>query len=110
MSNQHDPRSGAAQAAGTAAGAPAPGGTSGAGTAGGAPDPAPRLQDQEPSEPPHLAQSLLLSRISHELLTPLNSLIGFPELLLDGQFGPLNDPQRQAVGHILGAGEQLRRL
>jgi len=106
MSNQHDPRSGAAQAGGTAAGAPATGGTGGAGAA----DLASRQQDQEAAEPPHLAQSLLLSRISHELLTPLNSLIGFPELLLDGQFGPLNEAQRQAVGHILGAGEQLRRL
>jgi signal transduction histidine kinase len=99
MSNQHDPRSGAGQGAGTD------------GAAAQAADvAATRPQGQEPAEPPHLAQSLLLSRISHELLTPLNSLIGFPELLLDGQFGPLNDPQRQAVGHILGAGEQLRGL
>jgi signal transduction histidine kinase len=97
MSNQHDPRAGGAQAASAV---------------GGAQDnvAAARLPGQEPAEPSHLAQSLLLSRISHELLTPLTSLIGFPEMLLDGQFGPLNDQQRQAVSHILGAGEQLRAL
>jgi PAS domain S-box-containing protein len=67
-------------------------------------------QSHEIAERTKLAQSLLLSRISHELLTPLTSLIGFPEMLLDGHFGPLDDRQRQAVSHILNAGEQLRGL
>src|SRR4029077_12267040 len=69
-----------------------------------------RRASQEAAERSSLAKSLFLSRISHELLTPLNSLIGFPEMLVDGHFGPLNDGQRQAVGNILGAAEQLRRL
>jgi len=69
-----------------------------------------RRQSQEAAERSSLAKSLFLSRISHELLTPLNSLIGFPELLVDGHFGPLNDPQRVAVTNILEAAEQLRRL
>ena len=69
-----------------------------------------RRQSQETAERSSLAKSLFLSRISHELLTPLNSLIGFPELLVDGHFGPLNDPQRMAVTNILEAAEQLRRL
>jgi PAS domain S-box-containing protein len=69
-----------------------------------------RRASQEAAERSSLARSQFLSRISHELLTPLNSLIGFPELLADGHFGPLNDGQRQAVANILGAAEQLRRL
>ena len=69
-----------------------------------------RRQSQETAERSSLAKSLFLSRISHELLTPLNSLIGFPEMLVDGHFGPLNDRQRQAIANILEAGEQLRRL
>jgi PAS domain S-box-containing protein len=69
-----------------------------------------RRHGQETAERSSQAQSLLLSRISHELLTPLTSLIGFPEMLLDGHFGPLNDRQQQSVTHILNAGEQLRGL
>jgi signal transduction histidine kinase len=84
MSNQHEPRPGTVEAA--------------------------LPQGEETSDRSSLAQSLLLSRISHELLTPLTCLIGFPEMLLDGHFGPLNERQRQAVGHILTAGEQLRGL
>jgi len=69
-----------------------------------------RRASQEAAERSSMAKSLFLSRISHELLTPLNSLIGFPEMLADGNLGPLNDGQRQAVTHILDAAEQLRRL
>jgi PAS domain S-box-containing protein len=69
-----------------------------------------RRQSQDAAEQASLAKSLFLSRISHELLTPLNSLIGFPELLLDGHFGPLDDAQHRAVANILVAGEQLRGL
>jgi PAS domain S-box-containing protein len=69
-----------------------------------------RRASQEAAERSSMAKSLFLSRISHELLTPLNSLIGFPEMLVDGHFGALNDGQRQAVTNILEAAEQLRRL
>jgi PAS domain S-box-containing protein len=69
-----------------------------------------RRASQEAAESSSLAKNRFLSRISHELLTPLNSLIGFPEMLVDGHFGPLNDGQRQAVTNILAAAEQLRRL
>jgi PAS domain S-box-containing protein len=69
-----------------------------------------RRQSQEAAESSSLAKTLFLSRISHELMTPLNSLIGFPEMLADGHFGPLNDRQLHAVGNVLAAAEQLRRL
>ena len=69
-----------------------------------------RRASHEAAESSSLAKSRFLSRISHELLTPLNSLIGFPEMLVDGHFGPLNDGQRQAVTNILAAAEQLRSL
>ncbi len=57
-----------------------------------------------------LAKTSFLARISHELLTPLNSLIGFPQMLIDGYFGELGDRQQQAVRNVLGAAEQLRQL
>jgi PAS domain S-box-containing protein len=69
-----------------------------------------RRRSQEAAESSSLAKTLFLSRISHELMTPLNSLIGFPEMLADGHFGPLNDSQLQAIGNVLAAAEQLRRL
>jgi PAS domain S-box-containing protein len=69
-----------------------------------------RRRNQEAAESSSQAKTLFLSRISHELMTPLNSLIGFPEMLADGHFGPLNDGQLQAVVNVLEAAEQLRRL
>ena len=69
-----------------------------------------RRQVQEASERASLAKTHFLARMSHELLTPLNSLIGFPQMLIDGHFGPLGERQRQAVANVLEAAEQLRRL
>jgi PAS domain S-box-containing protein len=57
-----------------------------------------------------VARTEFLARVSHELLTPLNSLIGFPQMLIDGHFGSLNERQQQAVGNTLSAAEQLRQL
>src|SRR5262249_3046210 len=50
-----------------------------------------RRQSQEAAERSSQAKSHFLSRLSHELMTPLNALIGFPELLAGGHLGPLND-------------------
>jgi len=69
-----------------------------------------RHQSQKAAERASLATSLFLSRLSHELMTPLNSLIGFPELLLGGDLGPLGEDQRRAIASILEAGEHLRGL
>jgi PAS domain S-box-containing protein len=69
-----------------------------------------RVQSQEAAQRSNLAKTQFLGRMSHELLTPLNSMIGFPEMLIDGHFGPLNMRQRQAVSNVHEASEQLRRL
>ncbi|HEX5617046.1 MAG TPA: ATP-binding protein [Solirubrobacteraceae bacterium] len=37
----------------------------------------------------------LVSSVSHELRSPLTSIVGYMELLLDGEAGDLNDDQRQ---------------
>lgn len=69
-----------------------------------------RRQVQEAAERASLAKTHFLARMSHELLTPLNSLIGFPQMLIDGHFGPLGERQGQAVANVLEAAEQLRHL
>ena len=56
------------------------------------------------------AKSMFLSAMSHELKTPLNAIIGFSQVLLQGYTGELNDKQRESIDHVQGAGEKLLML
>lgn len=51
-----------------------------------------------------------LNITSHELKTPLTSIIGYSELLCDDVLGPVAPPQRKAVDGILRNTRQLKRL
>jgi PAS domain S-box-containing protein len=48
-----------------------------------------------------------LSSMGHELRVPLNSVIGFAGILLQGLSGPLTDDQRKQIGMIHTSGRQL---
>lgn len=52
----------------------------------------------------------LVANISHELRTPLTHLKGYLELLLAGEFGPLNTEQLNALGIIQRSAERLGNL
>jgi signal transduction histidine kinase len=53
----------------------------------------------------------MLGRLSHELRTPLNAIIGYGELLLSEQSGPLGSPKyRGYAGNILGAAQHCLSL
>ncbi|MGI0491891.1 response regulator [Alkalinema pantanalense CENA528] len=51
-----------------------------------------------------------LANMSHEFRTPLNSILGMAEGLLDGIFGALADRQMHAVVTITQSGQQLLAL
>ena len=52
----------------------------------------------------------LVANISHELRTPLTHLIGYLDLLINGDFGPVSPDQLSALGVIQRATERLGHL
>jgi len=56
------------------------------------------------------AKSEFMANVTKELRTPLNSVIGFAELLKDEVPGPLNAQQAAFIADILASGEHLLSL
>ena len=59
------------------------------------------------AEAANKAKSDFLANMSHELTTPLNSIIGFSQILQDGLYGNLNEKQNEYVSDILSSGMSL---
>jgi PAS domain S-box-containing protein len=59
------------------------------------------------AEAANRAKSDFLANMSHELTTPLNSIIGFSQILQDGLYGDLNEKQKEYVSEILSSGMEL---
>lgn len=55
-------------------------------------------------------KSDFVSHVSYELRTPLNSMLGFAQMLAEPAFGPLADKQREYVNDILSSGTTLRAI
>ncbi len=55
-------------------------------------------------------RSQFFAHFSHELRTPLNSILGFSEMLLTQMYGPLTDAQRRYVRHVYESGTRLLQL
>ncbi len=55
-------------------------------------------------------KSEFLANMSHELRTPLNCIIGFADVLHDGEVSPESPEHRELLGEILGSGRHLLKL
>ena len=56
------------------------------------------------------AKSEFLANMSHELRTPLNHIIGFTELVVDENFGELNEIQKEYLNNVLQSSSHLLSL
>jgi signal transduction histidine kinase len=56
------------------------------------------------------AKAEFVSLVSHALRTPLNTLTGFVEIVLDQPVGPLNERQREFLGYARESGQALTQL
>lgn len=56
------------------------------------------------------SKTLFLASMSHDLRSPLNSVLGFSEILVSGVDGELAEAQLESVRMIAKSGEQLLRL
>ncbi|HSP73457.1 MAG TPA: ATP-binding protein [Gaiellaceae bacterium] len=55
------------------------------------------------------AKDEFVATVSHELRTPLTSIVGFLEMLLDEDVGPLTDDQRQYLEIVQRSSQRLMR-
>ena len=55
-------------------------------------------------------KSEFLANMSHELRTPLNAILGFTDLILDQQTGPINEQQESYLTTVHTSGQHLLNL
>jgi signal transduction histidine kinase len=73
------------------------------------PPPTPAVAEDERGRAARL-DSVLIARMSHDLRSPLNSVVTLSELLRDGNAGPLSIEQRRYVDVIRHSGQTLLGL
>lgn len=68
------------------------------------------IEKNEALETTDQLKSDFVSHVSYELRTPLNSILGFAQMLSEPAFGPLAEKQREYVDDILSSGNTLRAI
>jgi two-component system, sensor histidine kinase len=67
-------------------------------------------QSKEAAEAANRSKSEFLANMSHELRTPLNHIIGFNDLVLSKDFGPLNETQEDFLKDVRKSSHHLLSL
>jgi signal transduction histidine kinase len=68
------------------------------------------IEKNEALEAADRLKSDFVSHVSYELRTPLNSMLGFAQMLAEPAFGPMSEKQREYVDDILSSGTTLRAI
>lgn len=64
----------------------------------------------EEAQSAHRLKTAFLHTLSHELRTPFNVILGYVELLLEGEFGPLNAEQTDTMEQVKQSAQGLFEL
>jgi PAS domain S-box-containing protein len=67
-------------------------------------------QAKEAAEAASRIKSSFLAHMSHELRTPLTGILGWAELLHEGDYGALTEEQQEVTARILRSGDHLLTL
>ncbi|MGH7805384.1 MAG: sensor histidine kinase [Candidatus Binatia bacterium] len=66
-----------------------------------------REHEAERSEEAHRLRMEMLSSASHDLRTPLHSMVGYVDLLLENVYGEIGGEQRETLGHVAASAQSL---
>lgn len=69
-----------------------------------------RRREADPSSPTVEPEFFPLVSAAHEFKTPLVVMLGYADLLRNGQLGPVNGKQRDVLGEIQESAERLQKL
>jgi signal transduction histidine kinase len=62
---------------------------------------------EHPDKQPH---ERLLSRMRHDLRTPISAIVGYSELLAEGVIGEVSDAQREVIGRVAVCALELEQM
>jgi signal transduction histidine kinase len=67
-------------------------------------------QEREGAVAASQAKTVFLGNLSHEIRSPLNSILGFAEMMLDGLYGPISPEQKKRLERMQKNGQALLAL